>query len=56
MLEYDGKVKFYIIYATSDGKIKSADFDADFSGNTAVSGASGDCDILFEPEIASVSC
>lgn len=56
MLEYDGKVKFYIIYATSDGKIKSADFDADFSGNTAVSGASGDCDILFEPEIAGVSC
>ncbi len=55
-LEYDGKVKFAIIYATSDGKIRSADFDTDFSGNMGISGASGDCDILFDPGISNVSC
>ena len=56
MLEYDGKIKFYIVYATSDGNIRSAEFDTDFSGEMAVSGAAGDCDILFEPGIANVSC
>lgn len=56
MLEYDGKLKFYIVYATSDGNIRSAEFGTDFSGETAVSGAAGDCDILFEPGIANVSC
>ena len=31
MLEYDGKLKFYIVYATSDGNIRSAEFSTDFS-------------------------
>lgn len=56
MLEYDGKMKIYFIYATNDGRIKSADFDADFSGSMPVSGAAGDCEIVFEPGIDSVTC
>ena len=55
-VEYDGKLKCAILYATGDGSLKSAEFERDFSGTTAVSGTSGDCDIRFEPQIASVSC
>lgn len=55
-LEYDGKLKCSLLYATGDGNLKSAEFERDFSGNTAVSGTSGDCDIRFEAAIESVSC
>ena len=55
-VEYDGKLKCAILYATGDGSLKSAEFERDFSGTTAVSGTSGNCDIRFEPRIESVSC
>ena len=55
-VEYDGKLKCALLYATGDGSLKSAEFERDFSGATAVSGTSGDCDIRFEPQIESVSC
>ncbi len=55
-LEYEGKLRFTVLYATSDGSLKSAEFERDFSGNAAVSGTSGDCDIRFEPVITAVTC
>ncbi len=55
-VEYDGKLKCTILYATGDGSLKNAEFDRDFSGTAAVSGTSGDCDIRFEPQIEAVSC
>lgn len=55
-VEYDGKLKCAILYATGDGSLKCAEFERDFSGATAVSGTSGDCDIRFEPQIEAVSC
>ena len=55
-LEYDGKLKCTLLYATGGGGLKSAEFERDFSGNTAVSGTSGDCDIRFEASIDNVSC
>lgn len=55
-LEYDGKLKCSLLYATGDGHLKNAEFERDFSGNTAVSGTSGDCDIRFDANIAAVSC
>ncbi len=32
-VEYEGRVCFDVLYATSDGKIKNASFDTDYSGN-----------------------
>ncbi|MBQ3490881.1 MAG: DUF3794 domain-containing protein [Clostridia bacterium] len=55
-LEYDGKLKCTLLYATGDGNLRSAEFERDFSGNTGVSGTSGDCDIRFKSEIETVSC
>ena len=55
-LEYDGKLKCTLLYAMGDGNLRSAEFERDFSGNTGVSGTSGDCDIRFESEIETVSC
>ena len=55
-LEYDGKLKCTVLYATGDGNLKSADFERDFSGNMGVSGTSGDCDIRFDGDIETVSC
>ncbi len=55
-VEYDGKLKCSLLYATGDGALKCAEFEREFSGATAVSGTSGDCDIRFEPQIESVSC
>ena len=55
-VEYDGKLKCAILYATGDGNLKHTEFEREFAGTTAVSGTSGDCDIRFEPQIASVSC
>lgn len=55
-LEYDGKLKCTLLYATGDGQLKCAEFERDFSGNTGVSGTSGDCDIRFEAAIDGVSC
>ena len=55
-LEYDGKLKCSLLYATGDGNLKNAEFERDFSGNTAVSGTSGDCDIRFDAMIENVAC
>lgn len=55
-LEYDGRLKCFLLYATGDGNLKSAEFERDFSGNTSVSGTSGDCDIRFCADIETVSC
>ncbi len=55
-LEYDGKCKCSLLYATGDGSLKNAEFERDFSGSTAVSGTSGDCDIHFDAAIENVSC
>ncbi len=55
-VEYDGKVKYAILYATGDGILKHAEFDREFSGTAAVSGTAGDCDIRFDPHIEAVSC
>lgn len=55
-LEYDGKLKCTLLYATGDGNLRSAEFERDFSGNTGVSGTSGDCDIRFDANIETVSC
>lgn len=55
-LEYDGKLKCTLLYATGDGNLRSAEFERDFSGNTGVSGTSGDCDIRFDANIEAVSC
>ena len=56
VLEYDGKLKCTLLYATGDGNLKSADFERDFSGNMSVAGTSGDCDIRFDADIETVSC
>ena len=56
VLEYDGKMKCTLLYATGDGNLKSADFEREFSGNMSVSGTSGDCDIRFDADIETVSC
>ena len=56
VLEYDGKMKCTLLYATGDGSLKSADFERDFSGNMSVAGTSGDCDIRFDADIETVSC
>ncbi len=55
-VEYDGKLCCSILYATGDGSLKNAEFTREFSGTTAVSGTSGDCDIRFEPQIETVTC
>ena len=55
-LEYDGKLKCTLLYATGDGHLKNAEFERDFSGNTGVSGTAGDCDIRFDADITGVSC
>ena len=55
-LDYDGKLICTLLYATSDGNLRNAEFERDFSGNTAVSGTSGDCDIRFDVKIEAVSC
>ena len=56
VLEYDGKMKCTILYATGDGNLRSAEFERDFSGNMSVAGTSGDCDIRFDADIETVSC
>jgi hypothetical protein len=56
VLEYDGKLKCTLLYATGDGNLKSADFERDFAGNMSVAGTSGDCDIRFDIDIETVSC
>jgi len=55
-LEYDGKMKCTLLYATGDGNLKSAEFERDFAGNMSVAGTSGDCDIRFDADIETVSC
>ena len=55
-LEYDGKLKCTLLYATGDGNLRNAEFERDFSGNTGVSGTSGDCDIRFAADIETISC
>ena len=55
-LEYDGKMKCTVLYATGDGNLKCADFERDFSGNMSVAGTSGDCDIRFDGDVETVSC
>ena len=35
MIEYEGRLCFSVIYATSDGKIKNAEFDTDYSGSVS---------------------
>ncbi len=56
VLEYDGRLKCTLLYATGDGNLKSAEFERDFSGNMSVAGTSGDCDIRFDAGIETVSC
>ena len=56
VLEYDGKLKCTLLYATGDGNLRSAEFERDFSGNMSVAGTSGDCDIRFDADIDTVSC
>ncbi len=55
-VEYDGRLKCTILYATGDGSLKNAEFERDFSGSAAVSGTAGDCEIRFGAQIETVSC
>lgn len=54
--EYDGKLRFFVLYATSDGSLKEAEFDADYSGSMPVMGTAPDCDFHVEAEPQGVSC
>ncbi len=55
-LAYDGKLLCRILYATSDGTLRHAEFEREFSSETAVSGTQGDCDIRFEAHMGAVLC
>ncbi len=56
LIEYDGRIRFDLLYATGAGEMRSMDYDTDFSGDLALSGASGDCEIRLEPQVSAVSC
>lgn len=54
-LEYDGTLGFCVVYSTGDGVIKSAVFDADYSGSMPVSDLSGDCAVDADTTLDSVN-
>ena len=54
-LEYDGTVNFSVIYSTSDGIIKSADFSSDYGGSMPIGDISGDCSVDADTELDSVT-
>lgn len=56
MIGYDGKIRFSILYATSDGILKNAEFDSEYSGNAPLSDVTQECDIYPNPHVENVSC
>lgn len=54
--EYDGKLRFSVLYATGDGSLKEAEFETDYAGNMPVMGLVADCDFRMEAEAGGVSC
>ncbi len=54
--EYDGKLCFSILYAASDGSLKEAEFETDYSGSMPVMGLAPDCDFQVSAEPQNVSC
>ena len=56
ILEYDGEIKFSVIYGTSDGVVKCAEFSSDYDGSMSIGDYSGDCDVNADSMIESVGC
>ena len=55
-LEYDGEVDFTVIYATSDGRIKSVSLSSDFDGAMALPETDGEFDAVPKIRVDGVSC
>lgn len=55
-LEYDGTLGFCVVYCTTDGVMKSAVFESDYSGSVAIPDISGDCGVEADTTMDSVSC
>ncbi|MCQ2435677.1 MAG: DUF3794 domain-containing protein [Clostridia bacterium] len=55
-LEYDGRLDYSIIYATSDGRIKSTSFSSEAHGKIDGVNADGDCEIVPDISVQSLTC
>lgn len=55
-LEYDGEVDLNVIYATSDGRIKSVPLKAEFDGALPLPETDGDAEARLDLTIDSVNC
>ncbi len=55
-LEYDGEINYVIIYATSDGRIKSIPLSAEFDGVVSLPELTGDYQTQLRTDIESVTC
>ena len=55
-LEYDGTLDFRVVYSTSDGVLKSAEFSSDYSGSMMLSDYSGDCRVDADTTLESAGC
>lgn len=55
-LEYDGEVNCAVIYATSDGRIKSVPLTGEFDGALPLPETDGDFDARLDLKIDSVNC
>ncbi|MBO4353675.1 MAG: DUF3794 domain-containing protein [Clostridia bacterium] len=55
-LEYDGDINYVIVYATSDGRIKSIPLSAEFDGSIALPDLEGDYQTQINADIESVTC
>ncbi|MBO4428685.1 MAG: DUF3794 domain-containing protein [Clostridia bacterium] len=55
-LEYDGELNYTVVYATSDGRIKSVPLSAEFDGGVALPEMTGDYDAEASIKIENVNC
>lgn len=55
-IEYDGEINYTVIYATSDGRIKSVPLSAEFEGTLPMGETEGDAAVNLTVKTESVSC
>lgn len=55
-LEYDGEINYTVIYATSDGRIKSVSLSSDFDGSLPLPETVGEFDVMPKMRIDGVTC
>ena len=54
--EYDGKLRFSVLYATGEGSLKEAEFETDYAGSMPVMGLLADCDFEMDAAAGGVIC